>query len=196
MSHSILHFLPTSFQTRSNFNFNTIKFWFYSMPVVEYSKEFITSVIVGKDVVPRIGLSQMEALRADLINAIKKSQKPKVSIIKSYSGCYCYIIPHTIQSKNFAVVVPTTTTPPPTQSHFSSFHSKMEMGCLFTMERKRKCIFYYDMNSVSVHFPLSHSHEKQDILLLRCWHQLLQQSHSNQLSQPPRHQIIPRRSTV
>lgn len=49
------------------------------MPVVEYSKEFITTVIVGKDVVPRIGLSQMESLRADLINAIKKSQKPKVS---------------------------------------------------------------------------------------------------------------------
>lgn len=51
----------------------------FSMPIVEYSKEFVTSVIVGKDVVPRIGLSQMEALRADLINAIKKSQKPKVS---------------------------------------------------------------------------------------------------------------------
>lgn len=51
------------------------------MPVVEYSKEFVTSVIVGKDVVPRIGLSQMESLRADLINAIKKSQKPKVKTI-------------------------------------------------------------------------------------------------------------------
>lgn len=49
------------------------------MPVVEYTKEFVTSVIVGKDLVPRIGLSQMEALRADLINAMKKSHKPKVS---------------------------------------------------------------------------------------------------------------------
>jgi len=49
------------------------------MPVVEHTKEFVTTVIVGKDVVPRIGLSQMEALRADLINAIKKSQRPKVS---------------------------------------------------------------------------------------------------------------------
>lgn len=48
------------------------------MPAVEYSKSFITSVVVGKDVVPRIGLHQMEALRADLINAIKRSVDPKV----------------------------------------------------------------------------------------------------------------------
>lgn len=58
------------------------------MPVVEYSKEFITTVIVGKDVVPRIGLSQMESLRADLINAIKKSQKPKVSRKKTKIHAY------------------------------------------------------------------------------------------------------------
>lgn len=50
------------------------------MPVVEYSKSFITSVVVGKDVVPRIGLHQMESLRADLINAITRSIDAKVSI--------------------------------------------------------------------------------------------------------------------
>lgn len=49
-----------------------------SMPAVEYSKSFITSVVLGKDVVPRIGLNQMEALRADLINAIQRSVDPKV----------------------------------------------------------------------------------------------------------------------
>lgn len=48
-----------------------------SMPAVEYSKSFITSVVVGKDVVPRIGLHQMESLRADLINAIHRSVDPK-----------------------------------------------------------------------------------------------------------------------
>lgn len=48
------------------------------MPAVEYSKSFITSVVLGKDVVPRIGLNQMEALRADLINAIQRSVDPKV----------------------------------------------------------------------------------------------------------------------
>jgi len=49
-----------------------------SMPAVEYTKSFITSVVVGKDVVPRIGLHQLESLRADLINTIKRSKDPKV----------------------------------------------------------------------------------------------------------------------
>lgn len=48
------------------------------MPAVEYTKAFTISVVMGKDVVPRIGLHQMEALRADLINAIKRSVDPKV----------------------------------------------------------------------------------------------------------------------
>jgi sn1-specific diacylglycerol lipase len=51
-----------------------------SEPAVEYSKTFITSIVVGKDVVPRIGLHQMEALRADLINAIQRSVDPKVGL--------------------------------------------------------------------------------------------------------------------
>lgn len=49
-----------------------------SAPVVEYTKQFTVSVVVGKDVVPRIGLYQMETLRTDLINAIKRSVDPKV----------------------------------------------------------------------------------------------------------------------
>ena len=52
-----------------------------SMPAVEYTKSFITSVVVGKDVVPRIGLHQLESLRADLINTIKRSKDPKVIIM-------------------------------------------------------------------------------------------------------------------
>lgn len=51
------------------------------MPVIEYSKTFITSVVVGKDLVPRIGLHQMESLRADLINAISRSIDPKVNYL-------------------------------------------------------------------------------------------------------------------
>ena len=33
---------------------------------------------MGKDVVPRIGLHQMETLRHDLMNALQKSKDPKV----------------------------------------------------------------------------------------------------------------------
>ncbi|CAO1396104.1 unnamed protein product [Diamesa serratosioi] len=60
-----------------------------SMPAVEYSKTFITSIVVGKDVVPRIGLHQMEALRADLINAIKRSIDPKWKTIACSMICCC-----------------------------------------------------------------------------------------------------------
>ncbi len=49
-----------------------------STACVEDTRSFITSVIVGKDVVPRIGLHQLEAMRQDLINVIKKSTQPKV----------------------------------------------------------------------------------------------------------------------
>ncbi|XP_078331862.1 diacylglycerol lipase-alpha-like isoform X4 [Crassostrea virginica] len=48
---------------------------------VQETKSFITSIVVGKDVVPRIGLSQLEVLRADLINVIKNSKEPKWKII-------------------------------------------------------------------------------------------------------------------
>ncbi|KAL3270811.1 hypothetical protein HHI36_021333 [Cryptolaemus montrouzieri] len=61
-----------------------------SMPAVEYSKKFTISVVVGKDVVPRIGLHQMEALRADLITAIKRSVDPKWKTITcSIICCGC-----------------------------------------------------------------------------------------------------------
>lgn len=60
-----------------------------SMPAVEHSKEYITSVVVGKDAVPRIGLHQMEALRADLINAIQRSIDPKWKTIACNMICCC-----------------------------------------------------------------------------------------------------------
>lgn len=65
-----------------------------SMPAVQYTKSFITSVVLGKDVVPRIGLYQMESLRADLINAIKRSKDPKWKTITcSVFCCGCAPMP-------------------------------------------------------------------------------------------------------
>ncbi|XP_021926065.1 sn1-specific diacylglycerol lipase alpha isoform X2 [Zootermopsis nevadensis] len=65
-----------------------------SMPAVEYTKSFITSVVVGKDVVPRIGLHQLESLRADLINTIKRSKDPKwKTIVCSVICCGCASLP-------------------------------------------------------------------------------------------------------
>lgn len=58
-----------------------------SHELVEYSKSFITSVVLGKDIVPRLGLRQMESLRYDLIHAIKESDDPKYKIIGSVLCC-------------------------------------------------------------------------------------------------------------
>lgn len=42
-----------------------------SEAAAEYSKDFVISIVLGKDIVPRMGLHQMEKLRFDLIRAIK-----------------------------------------------------------------------------------------------------------------------------
>ena len=63
-------------QTYKRFHF--FLFRFYSKAAVSYSRDFVTSVVLGKDVVPRIGLHQLESLRHDLVQAIQQSQEPKV----------------------------------------------------------------------------------------------------------------------
>ncbi|XP_040564209.1 diacylglycerol lipase-alpha [Lepeophtheirus salmonis] len=58
-----------------------------SRNVVNYTKSFITSVVVGKDVIPRVGLHQLEALRHDLMYAIHKNEEPKYKILSSALSC-------------------------------------------------------------------------------------------------------------
>lgn len=58
------------------------------MAAVEASKSFITSVVLGKDVVPRIGLHQIDALRSDLMNAISHSNDPKVGNRRVFISTY------------------------------------------------------------------------------------------------------------
>ena len=58
------------------------------MPAVEYSKKFITSLVVGKDIVVRMGLSQMESLRTDLLDCIKRSTDTKVHGRLKNTFCY------------------------------------------------------------------------------------------------------------
>lgn len=57
------------------------------MPAAEFTKEFVTSVVVGKDVVPRLGLHQLETLRSSLMTAINKSTDPKWKILGSSMLC-------------------------------------------------------------------------------------------------------------
>ncbi|XP_055755749.1 diacylglycerol lipase-alpha-like isoform X3 [Salvelinus fontinalis] len=72
----------------------TLQCYSYSPPggllsedAMEYSKEFITSVVLGKDLVPRIGLSQLEGFRRHLLEVLQKSDKPKWRIIAGGTKC-------------------------------------------------------------------------------------------------------------
>ncbi|GCC33034.1 hypothetical protein chiPu_0011500 [Chiloscyllium punctatum] len=58
-----------------------------SSDAMEYSKEFVTSVILGKDLVPRLGLSQLEVFRRHLLEVLQKSNKPKWRIIMGGTKC-------------------------------------------------------------------------------------------------------------
>ncbi|XP_063044505.1 diacylglycerol lipase-alpha isoform X2 [Engraulis encrasicolus] len=58
-----------------------------SEDAMEYSKEFCTSVVLGKDLVPRIGLFQLEGFRRHLLEVLQKSDKPKWRIIVGGTKC-------------------------------------------------------------------------------------------------------------
>ncbi|XP_018420673.1 PREDICTED: sn1-specific diacylglycerol lipase alpha [Nanorana parkeri] len=72
----------------------SLKCFAYSPPggllsedAMEYSKEFVTSVVLGKDLVPRIGLSQLEGFRRHLLDVLQRSNKPKWRIILGGTKC-------------------------------------------------------------------------------------------------------------
>lgn len=52
-----------------------------SPELAEYTKDFVISIVLGKDIIPRLGLHQMERLRFDLIKAIKYCDMSKWPII-------------------------------------------------------------------------------------------------------------------
>uniref|UniRef100_A0A7N4PFZ2 Diacylglycerol lipase-alpha n=1 Tax=Sarcophilus harrisii TaxID=9305 RepID=A0A7N4PFZ2_SARHA len=72
----------------------SLKCFAYSPPggllsedAMEYSKEFVTAVVLGKDLVPRIGLSQLEGFRRQLLDVLQRSTKPKWRIIIGATKC-------------------------------------------------------------------------------------------------------------
>ncbi|KAK2160528.1 hypothetical protein LSH36_131g02023 [Paralvinella palmiformis] len=57
--------------------------WLVSLPVSRYTEQFICSVVLGKDLVPRLGLLTMENLKLQIIHTIRKTNKPKYKILLS-----------------------------------------------------------------------------------------------------------------
>ena len=62
----------------------SLKIYFYSEEAMLASISFMTSVVVGKDIVPRIGLNQLETLRLQLMEEIKNSKQSKVKQFNSF----------------------------------------------------------------------------------------------------------------
>jgi len=58
-----------------------------SKDAMEASQSFMTSVVVGKDIVPRIGLHQLEMLRHQLTQTLHQSQQAKWKTISSSFPC-------------------------------------------------------------------------------------------------------------
>ena len=69
----------------------------------KFSKLIVTSVVVGKDLVPRLGLSQLEGLESEIINVLRETDSHKWKIIIASS------IGKKIKSKN--LLQPHTTEP-------------------------------------------------------------------------------------
>lgn len=57
-----------------------------SKPLHEYSKDFIVSLVLGMDVIPRLSVTNMEDLKRRLLRVIANSNKPKYKIL--LHGCW------------------------------------------------------------------------------------------------------------
>lgn len=49
-----------------------------SLSLSEYMKEFVCSTVVGKDLIPRLGLVNLERLKKDMIRVVNRCRHPKV----------------------------------------------------------------------------------------------------------------------
>ena len=63
----------------SPFNVWCVSIYLFSEEAMLSSRSFMVSVVVGKDIVPRLGMHQLETLRLQLMAEIKNSQKSKVN---------------------------------------------------------------------------------------------------------------------
>ncbi|KAF6032247.1 hypothetical protein EB796_009466 [Bugula neritina] len=54
-----------------------------SLDAMNESREFTTSIVVGKDIIPRLGLPQLEYFRSDILSLLENSSTPKWRIFTS-----------------------------------------------------------------------------------------------------------------
>lgn len=57
-----------------------------SKSLYEYSKDFIVSLVLGKDVIPRLSVTNLEDLKKRILRVIAHCNKPKYKIL--LQGCW------------------------------------------------------------------------------------------------------------
>lgn len=63
-----------------------------SAELSRFSEEFVCSVVLGDDLIPRLGIGTMEKLKSDMMNALNSCTVPKVRNFeaKNLSKCLAY----------------------------------------------------------------------------------------------------------
>ncbi|VDO95874.1 unnamed protein product [Soboliphyme baturini] len=57
---------------------------------VPYTREFVFSIICGDDLVPRLSVSSLQALKMSVLDALEQTSRPKYEIL--FKGCFRYFI--------------------------------------------------------------------------------------------------------
>ncbi|ELU06110.1 hypothetical protein CAPTEDRAFT_162985 [Capitella teleta] len=55
--------------------------WLLSLPLARYSEDFVCSVVLGDDIIPRLGMITMEKLKVQILKCVRDSQVPKYRIL-------------------------------------------------------------------------------------------------------------------
>lgn len=55
--------------------------WLVSLPLSQYMESFVCSIVVGKDLVPRLGVYTLNSLKSKMLNVIRQTEQPKYRVL-------------------------------------------------------------------------------------------------------------------
>lgn len=53
----------------------------FSLPLSQYTEDFVCSVVIGEDLVPRLGVRTMQKLKVEILKMMRDINKPKVTTL-------------------------------------------------------------------------------------------------------------------
>ena len=77
-----------------------------SPSAAKHTEDYICSVVLGQDIVPRLGIVTMENFKVKLLQVIKDSNKPKVSIILAplHFRAFRVVVLYTVRQFNWCIL--------------------------------------------------------------------------------------------